>query len=83
MHGAIDEPQIEMDGRGAAIGALERRRQRFEQARQHERQRLEPVDRPLELDALEETRHIRIGHERARVDSARHALQRDPRLSET
>ena len=82
MHGAIDEPQFEMDGGSAAIGALERRRQRFEEACQYECQRLEAVDRPLELDALEETRHIRIGNERARVHSACHPLQRVPHLSE-
>ena len=82
MPRAIDEPQFEMDGRGAAIGALERRRQRLEQPREHERQRLQPVDRPLELDALEKARHIGIGHERTRIDSARHPLKSDAGLPE-
>ncbi len=40
------------------------RRQRIEQAGEHERQGLQPVNRPLELDALEKPRHIRIRDER-------------------
>ena len=36
--------------RRAAIAPLEPRRQRLEQPRQHERQRLEPLDRPLEIE---------------------------------
>ena len=34
--------------------------ERIEQPRQDERQRLEPVDRPLELDPLEKPRHFRV-----------------------
>ena len=80
MPRAIDEPQLQMDGRGAPVRTLERRGQRLEQPRQHERQRLQPVNRPFELDAFEEARHIGIGHERARIDSTRHALQGDAGL---
>src|SRR5262245_66321074 len=49
MDAAIREAQVEMDRHGAAIGAFERGRQRIEQPREHERQRLELLDRPLEL----------------------------------
>ena len=59
VHRPIDEPQIEPERRRAAIGALERDRQRIEQPRQHERQRLQRVDRPLELHPLDEARHVR------------------------
>ena len=82
VRGAIDEPQIQVDRRRGPIRALERGGQRLEQPRQHERQRLQPVDRPLELDALEESRHVGIGHERARIDATRHALKGDTGLSQ-
>ncbi len=53
VRGAIDEPQIQADGRDAPGPRARARRQRLEQPRQHERQRLESVNRPLELHALE------------------------------
>ena len=64
------------------VRALERRGQRIEQAREHERQRLERVDRPLELDAFDESRHVGVGHERPAIEPARHALQGDTCLSQ-
>ena len=79
MRRAIGQPQIEADRRRAAVGALERRRQRLEQPREHERQRLERVDRPLELEAADVARRLAVGHERARIEPAREALQRHRR----
>ena len=76
----IDQPQVQMNGRGAAIGALERRRQRLEQAREHERQRLEAIDRPFELDLFEKAWHVGIGHERADIDAQRQTLERHASL---
>ena len=64
---ARDQPQARDGGHRAAIGALERRRERLAQPREHERQRLEPLDRPLELEPLDEPRRRRRGHERDRV----------------
>ena len=50
-------------------------RQRIEQPRQHERQRLQRVDRPLQLHPLDEARHVRIGHERPGIAPQRQLLQ--------
>ena len=66
----------------AAIGPLERRRQRVEQPRQHERQRLERFDRPVEHVPLEKTGR-RIGrHQPGRVLARRRLMQADARRSE-
>ncbi len=70
----------QVDGRRGPVRTLERSGQRLEQPREHERQRLQPVNRPLELDAFEKARHVGIGHERARIDATRQPLQRDARL---
>jgi len=77
---SIHQAQIQADRRRAAIGALEGERQRIEQPRQHERQRLQRVDGPLELHRLQEPRHAGIRHERRAVGAAREPLQREPFL---
>ncbi len=70
----IDQPQVQPDGGRAAIGALECERQRIQQPREHERQWLEAVDRPFQLHLLAVPRHIRIRHERTRIDPSRQLL---------
>ena len=47
---ASDQAERDVQHCRATVAPLETRRQRLEQSRQHERQRLEPVDRPFELD---------------------------------
>ena len=76
MRSLVDQTQGHADRRGRAVGALERHSQRVEQAREHERQGFEFLDRPLEFDRLNEPRHTAIGHERPRIDAACEALQR-------
>ena len=71
VHGAIDEPEIQPQRRRAAIRSLERSRQRIEQPCQNERQRLQRVDRPLELHPLNEARNVRIRHERPGIQPQR------------
>jgi hypothetical protein len=68
----------------AAVLAFEPLAQRLEQPREHERQRLELVERPLELERLLEARGHTRRHQRARVFAARqplpaHALLPQPR----
>ena len=63
---------------GAAIAPLETRRQRLEQPRQHERQRLEPLDRPLELERRLEALLGKRRHERTHVFAARDRLPASP-----
>ena len=48
VHLLVRQMQRRADGHRTTIGELEPRRERFEQACQHERQRLEAFDRPLE-----------------------------------
>ena len=80
VNGPIDESQIEPQRGGATIGALERGRQRIEQPRKHERQRLERIDRPLELHRLNEPRHTGIRHERRTIDTTSELLEHQPLL---
>lgn len=65
-----------MQDGGATIAALETCRQRLEEARQHERQRLERVDRPLELERRVEALLGQRRHQRPRVVAARDRLPR-------
>ena len=79
---AIDEPQIQVDRRRAPVGALERRGQRLEQPRQHERQRLQ---RRRSATRARCARGSAARRDRARADPhrrPRHALQRDAGLSQ-
>ncbi len=80
VHRPIDEAQIEPQRRRPAIGALERGRQRVEQAREHERQRLELVDRPFQIDRLDESGHTGIRDERRQIDPRRQPLQHEAGL---
>jgi hypothetical protein len=65
---------VQVQRHGAAIGALQGRRQRIEEARKHERQRFERVDRPLQLDGTQETRNRGIRYQRPRIEAARQTL---------
>ena len=69
-----DQPKLEVQDRRAAVAPLEARRQRLEQPRQHERQRLEPLDRPFELERRFEALLGQRRHERRRVLAARDRL---------
>ena len=66
----------------AAIAPLEARGERLEQAREHERQRLESIDRPFQFDRRLEAflRHVR--HERPHVVAARDGLPDESRRAE-
>ena len=76
---ARDEPQLDVQDRRAAIAALEARRQRLEQPRQHERQRLEPLDRPFEIErALRTARRAASARAAARPRRARSPARRAP-----
>src|ERR1041385_5839120 len=55
----------------------------LEQTREHERERLEPLDRPFEIERLLEALFRHGGHERARILAARQALPRHTVLAET
>jgi hypothetical protein len=58
------------------------RRQRLEQPREHERQRLEPFDRPLEIERRFEALRFERRDERADVFAARDRLPRHRRPAE-
>jgi len=66
--------------RRAAVAPLEARRQRLEQTRQHERQRLEPLDRPLQLQRRLEPLLFEGRHQRPDIVAARDRLP-DERLA--
>ncbi len=71
-----------MEYRRAAIATLETHRERLEQPCQHERQRLEPLDGPIEIDRRLETLLGNVRHKRTRVLAARHRPPEQPVLSE-
>ena len=73
----VGEPQVQAQRHAAAIGCFERGGQRFEQPRKDERQRLQQLDRPFELERCDEPAHPGIGDERPRIDAARQALVGD------
>ena len=62
----VTSPSCDVQHRRAAIAALEPRGQRLEQPREHERQRLEPLDRPLEIERRLEPLVRQHRHERPR-----------------
>jgi hypothetical protein len=78
-----DEIEPHVQRRGAAVAALEARGQRLEEAREHERQRLEPLDRPFQLGRRLEALLGKRGHERTDVLAAGHGLPDQRVLSET
>ena len=67
-----------MDHRGPDTGALEPRAQLVEHPAQHEGQRLEPLDRPLERQRRLESLLDRRRHERALVLATGKPLQGQP-----
>ena len=69
---ARDQRQRDAQDDGAPIATLEPIAQRIEQTRQHKRQRLEPLDRPFEIERLFEL----VGH--ARPARAAAFLRRAP-----
>jgi hypothetical protein len=72
-----------MNGSSTAVPALQARRERFEKAREHEGQRLEPVDRPLQLDRRFEALFRLCRNERAYILTASPRLPDEPLLTET
>ena len=62
----------------APTTALEMRRQRLEQPPEHERQRLEPVDRPFEIERLLEPLLRHLGPQRPRILATCEALPACP-----
>ena len=66
---------VEPEGGRSAIRALERVGQRVEQPCKHERQRLERLDRPLEVHRADEAWGPGSRHERRGVGAAREPLQ--------
>ena len=68
------EAQQDVQHRSAAIAALEARRQRLEQPREDERQRLEPVDWPFEIERRFEPLVFERRHERPNIFAARDGL---------
>src|SRR6266581_458323 len=74
--------QADMQHRGAAIALLEMRRKRVHQPRQHERQRLEPLDGPFEIERLLEAFFRKRRHERRWILAAREALPGDTVFAE-
>ena len=65
------------------IAPRQMRLERFHQTAEHERQRLEAVDGPLEIERLLEPLPGQRGHERTRILAARQPLPRDPFLPQT
>ena len=74
MAGSRVTAQQHVQHRGAAVAPFEPRRQRFEQPREHERQRLELLDRPLELERRLEALLGERGNERPDISAARNRL---------
>ena len=77
-----DQPQRDVQRRRPAIARFETRRQRFEQTREHERQRFEPFDRPLEIERRVEPLLRERRHERPDVVAARDRLPEESLRSE-
>ena len=74
---ARDEPQAQVQHGRAAIAVLEALAERIEQPREHERERLEVRDGPLQFERRLEGLFLERGHERPRVFAARQALPAD------
>jgi len=74
--------QADMQHRGTAIAPLEMRCERVHQPRQHERQRLEPLDGPFEIERLLEAFFRKRRHERRWILTAREALPVDTVFAE-
>ena len=78
IHRPIGEPELQVQRNRPAIGPLERLRQRIQQSREDERQRLEQLDRPLELARLDEPADAGIRHERSRIAASGQLLESTP-----
>ena len=78
MNGLRHQPEAHAQDGGGAIAALEPCRQRLEQPREHERQRLEPLDRPFQIDRRFERFFRNRRHQRPRVVAARDRLPGEP-----
>ena len=79
----LDEEETHVQHGRAAIAALEMRFERLQQTAEHERQRLEPLDRPLEIERLLEALLGHGRHERSGILTAREPLPSHARLPET
>jgi hypothetical protein len=76
---SVHEPEVQLHARGAPSALLEVRAQRLEHAREQERERLQPVDRPFQLEGGRERLRGRRGDERApRPLRARDGAAADP-----
>ena len=82
VYGARGERQARTHDHGAAIGALERARERVAHARQHEGERLEPFDGPFEIEPLAKVARLGRGHERVDIVPAYGPMQSHARLAE-
>ena len=82
MIGPGHQVQARRHGDGAAIGALECRRQRLALARENERERLETVDRPLEIQAVDEPLRVLDRHERRGVLAGSGLMETDSERAE-
>ncbi len=83
VHRPRHQVQAHVEHGGAAAAAIEMRRQRLEQPAQDERQRLQAVDRPLEIERLLEALLRHCGQQRPRILASRQPLPPDARLPET
>ena len=70
----LHEAKRHVQRRRAAVAAFQPHRERFEQPREHERQRIEPFDRPLQFDRRLEAFVRERRHERADIRAARDHL---------
>ena len=77
------QPQLHVQHGDAAIAQLEPQRQRLEQPRENERQRLEPFDRPIEVERRFEPLVFHVRHQGTHVAPARNRMPDKPRLAET
>jgi hypothetical protein len=82
VHGACDQMQPDVQDRRAAIAPLEMRGQRLHETAKHERERLESLDRPVQLECLLEPLLGRCRHERPLVLPTRKALPLHARCSQ-
>src|SRR5206468_10872421 len=76
------QAKLDVENSRAAVAALETDRQRLEKPREDERQRLEPVDRPLEIERRLEPLVRKRRHERPLILAARNRLPHERLRSE-
>jgi hypothetical protein len=78
MHRLVDQTEMRMQNRRAAIRAFESFRQRLQQTPEHERQRLEPLDGPFKIERRLERIVRHPGHQRRGVFATRQPLPQNP-----